>query len=329
MITLTSLDHDTFDSLCEIFTLVFELYTPFVPSGLSCFERTKEKNRGWPCMIWPEDGLGLVLAWTRTRASLMVLQLIFGMTYTNLDDYLLFAKRIIVMVLQDHPMAEVQIPSTKKIEEYVEMVNRRHPYLSQVWCTMDGLMLMLEQSSNALIQEKIYNGWTQDHYVKSVMCFFPDGMIHLVFFNIPGTIHDSQVADYGDMYDKLELVYLRDGAKCTVDSAFGNVSRDFLIKSLQELIHIEDRVEHRIARDATSMRQFAELGMRAFQSSMPGLKDCMKFETPGEQRVTLTMMILLHNLQARAARINQLTSVYTAPPDCDANIEFVGTLINN
>jgi hypothetical protein len=54
----------------------------------------------------------------------MVLQLIFGMTYTNLDDYLLFAKRIIVMVLQDHPMAEVRIPSTKKIEEYVKMVNQ-------------------------------------------------------------------------------------------------------------------------------------------------------------------------------------------------------------
>jgi hypothetical protein len=84
----------------------------------------------------------------------MVLQLIFGMTYTNLDDYLLFAKRIIVMVLQDHPMAKVQIPCTKKIEEYVEMVNQQHPYLSDFWCTMDGLKLMLEQSGDALIQEQ-------------------------------------------------------------------------------------------------------------------------------------------------------------------------------
>jgi hypothetical protein len=51
-------------------------------------------------------------------------ELIFGMTYTNLDDYLLFAKRIIVMVLREHPMAKVQIPSTEKIEEYVQMVNQ-------------------------------------------------------------------------------------------------------------------------------------------------------------------------------------------------------------
>jgi hypothetical protein len=138
----------------------------------------------------------------------MVLQLIFGMTYTNLDDYLLFAKRIIVMVLQDHPMAEVQIPSTKKIEEYVEMVNRQHPYLLDVWCTMDGFKVMLEQPGNALIQEQFYNGLMHNHYVTSVMCFCPDGMILIFFCNIPGTVHDSQVADYGDIYDKLELVYL-------------------------------------------------------------------------------------------------------------------------
>jgi hypothetical protein len=94
-----------FDSLCEIFTFIFELCTPFVPSGVLCFEHTKEKNRGRPWMIWPEDYLELVLAWTRTRGSLMVLQLIFGMMYTNLNDYLLFVKRIIVKVLRDHPIA--------------------------------------------------------------------------------------------------------------------------------------------------------------------------------------------------------------------------------
>jgi hypothetical protein len=117
--------------------------------------------------------------------------------------------------------------------------------------------------------------------------------------------------------------------KCTVDSAFGNVSRQILIKSSQELTHNQDRVERGMARDATSMRQSAEWGMRAFQSSMPRLKDCMIFETRGERRVTLTMMILLYNLRARAVGINQLKSVYTAPLNCDANIEFVGPLIND
>jgi hypothetical protein len=84
-----------------------------------------------------------------------------------------------------------------------------------------------------------------------------------------------------------------------------------------------------IARDALSMWQSAEWGMRTFQSSMPHLKDCMKFETRGEQRATLTMTILLYNLQPQAVGINRLTSVYTAPLHCNANIECVGPLINN
>jgi hypothetical protein len=260
---------------------------------------------------------------------MMALQLIFGMAYTNLDDYLIFAKRIIVMVLREHPMAKVRIPSSEKIEEYVLMVNQQQPYLSDVWCTMDGFKLMLEQSRDAIIQEQLYYGWMHDHYVTSVMCFCPDGTIPIVFCNIHGAVHDSQVADYGDIYDKLEYVYERDGAKCTVDSAFGNVSRQFLIKLSQKLIHIEDRVKRGMARDATSMRQSAEWGMRAFQSSMPRLKDPMIIETRDGRRVTSTMMILLYNLRARAVGINQLKSVYTAPLDPDANIEFVCPLIND
>ena len=83
-----------------------------------------------------------------------------------------------------------------------------------VWCTMDGLKLMLEQSGDAIIQEQFYNGWTHNHYVMSVICFRPDGTIPIVFCNIPDAVHDSQVADYGDIiHDKLEYVYEQDGAK--------------------------------------------------------------------------------------------------------------------
>ena len=164
-------------SLCEIFAPVFDSYSPFIPSGTSCFEHEKIKNKGRPRKIRPEDCLGLVLAWTRTRGSLMALQLIFGMTFSNLDDYLLFAKWIIVKVLRKDQRTQVRIPSSEKIEEYKEMVRNWHPFLTDVWCTMDGLKITLEQSGDALIQERFYNGWTHDHYVSSVLCFCPDGTI--------------------------------------------------------------------------------------------------------------------------------------------------------
>ena len=64
--------------------------------------------------------------------------------------------------------------------------------------------LHLQASGNSDIQERFYNGWTQDHYVTSVFCFCPDGTIPIAFFNVPGSVHDSQVAEMGQIYQKLE-----------------------------------------------------------------------------------------------------------------------------
>ena len=98
---MTDFDCASFASLCEIFAPSFDSYTPFIPSGTSCYEREKLKNKGRKRKIHLENCLGLVLAWTRTRGLLIALQLICGMTFSNLDEYLLFAKRIIVKVLRN------------------------------------------------------------------------------------------------------------------------------------------------------------------------------------------------------------------------------------
>ncbi len=124
-------------------------------------------------------------------------------------------------------------------------------------------------------------------------------------------------------------MYDRDGAQCTVDSAFGKVTRDYLMKSSQDLVHIPNYHEQIIARDATAMRQSAEWwGMHTFQSSMPHLKDRMKFEECGDHKVTLMMMVLLYNLPVRMVGINHFTSFYTMPLNVDANLRYVRPLLN-
>ena len=77
------------------------------------------------------------------------------------------------------------------------MVHQQHPYLLDVWCPMDGLNLMLEQSGDAFIHEEFYNGWTHNHYVMSVMCFCPDGTILIVFaiFLAPFMIPKLQIME--------------------------------------------------------------------------------------------------------------------------------------
>ena len=69
-----------------------------------------------------------------------------------------------------------------------------------------------------------------------VFVFCPVGTIPITFFNGPGSVHESQVAHWGRVYDKLGAVYNKTGRKCRVDSAFGKVNRPFLIKSSQDYL---------------------------------------------------------------------------------------------
>ena len=271
------------------------------------------------------DCLGLALIWTRTRGPLNVLQLVFGLTLTNISVYLRFGIHLIVETFRDDPLASVRIPSAEKIETFKAAFAAQHPLLNDCWATMDGLKLYLQQSGNTNIQELFYNGWTHDHYVTSVFCFCPDGTIPIAFFNISGSVHDSQVAEFGEIYDKLEDVYLLTGAKCCVDSAFNNVSRDYLYKSCQDLLgssaptRRERILDLQKKREATSARQTAEWGMLTLQASFPRLKDRFVYEERGERRIVLKMMVLLYNMRARMVGINQILNTYMPRLMWDAN----------
>jgi hypothetical protein len=201
----------------------------------------------------------------------------------------------------------------------------RHSLLDDCWATMDGLKLYLQQSGNFVIQERFYNGWTHDHYVTSVFCFCPDGTIPIAFFNVPGSVHDSQVAELGGIYDKLEGVFETTGGKCCVDSAFGNIERDFLLKSGQDILgssaptrHEQNR-EHQLRRQTTSARQTAEWGMLSIQASFPRLKDRFIYEERGERRLVMKMFVLLYNMRARMVGINQIRNTYMTHLNRNAN----------
>ncbi len=118
-----------------------------------------------------------------------------------------------------------------------------------------------------------------DHYVTSVFCFCPDGTITTAFLNVPGSVHDSQVTEFGKIYQKLEQVHKTTGGKGCVDSLFGNLKRDYLLKSGQDLLdpsappHCEQNLEHQLRRQTTLARQMAEWGMLTIQASFLQVKD--------------------------------------------------------
>jgi hypothetical protein len=87
----------------------------------------------------------------QTRGSLNVLQLVFGMTYTNLSVYLRFGVRLFVKTFREDPLARVSIPSMDEIKSLTEAFAAQHSLLTDCWVTMDGLKLFLQQSGNAII----------------------------------------------------------------------------------------------------------------------------------------------------------------------------------
>ena len=312
LITCTGFD---LASLTELFAIIQPLYdhnSPFLDEIIVPIDSTKGRPRNFT----HKDCVGLVLMWTRTRGPTFILQSTFGLTMTNMGVYLRFGRRLIVEAFRHHPLAKISIPSRSKIAEYQAVIGGRHESLQDVWATMDGLKLTIQQPSTDAVQSRYYNGWTHGHYVSSVFCFAPDGTIPIAFFNVPGSVHDSQIADWGNVYTKLERVYVETGGKCTVDSAFGCKDREYLIQSSQddmvsnEATEEERHADIRMKMDATSMRQSAEWGMHMLQSAFPRLKDTFLYEEGGERRIYLKSIVLLNNLRARMVGINQIKNVY-------------------
>jgi DDE superfamily endonuclease len=328
VITLTGFDFRSFEWLSSRFQLFFDSHSPFIDeNGLIAPLPEREKRQGRPRLISATDCLGLVLAWTRTRGSTMVLQIIFGMTSTPVSMYLKFGRRILIKVLSKEPSAAIRIPDVDTIMKYQQVIQNRHPNLQGVWCTMDGLKLYLQQAGEASIQNNFYNGWTHDHYVSNVIVFCPDGTIPICCYNVPGSVHDSMVAEWGGVYEKLGRVHRQTGGMCTVDSAFSKRNYPYLIKSAQNGGVGETPEQFaanvRLNAEATSMRQSAEWGMRALQSSFPRLKDRFIYEEYGERKIILKTMLLLYNLRARKVGINQIKNTYMPALEANANEMFV------
>ena len=133
LITMTGFDGASFASILQKFAPLFDEYTPFNTSHILLKQDPSKGGR--PRKVRPEDCLGLVLVWTRTRGSLTALQLIFGMTCSNLCMYLRFGRRVIVEALKSDSVTKIAIPSNEEIASHKEAVGAMYPLLSDVWST--------------------------------------------------------------------------------------------------------------------------------------------------------------------------------------------------
>jgi DDE superfamily endonuclease len=327
LITLCGFNHASFTTLLALFEPMFHQYSPFHVDEHGKFLKKNLCSRGRPRHMTPTIALGLVLAWTRTRGSNMVLQLIFGLTASVLSIWIRFGRRLLVQILKNHPDARVEMPNEAEIVSFQKVINDKYQSLTNVWGAMDGLKLLLQQAGKQEgrpdVQNYFYNGWTHDHYVSNLFLFSPDGKIRKFFLNAPGCWHDSTLANASGMYDELDAIFHAHpgGAQVVVDSAFSKDNRPSLVKSHQNIMDRLGNIresENRF-RDATSVRQMAEWGMRGLQGSFPRLKDRLIYEERGERKIILHLIVLLYNFRASTVGINQIQSSFMPHLERSAN----------
>ncbi len=321
LITACGLDHDAFRGLLEIFEPLFDTHTPFRDgSGSYQFRSLTNENRGRPRCLDAAQCLGMCLMWTRTRGAQWHIGLVFGTTGSTTNIWIRFGIQLLVGILQHHDDAKMRYPTADEVAACKAAVLSRHSALTDVYCFVDGLKLYLEQAGNVVIQNYFYNGWTHDHYVNNVLAFLPNGKIWTCALNAPGSWHDSVIAEMGGLYDQFEVMWEQYHGKCLMDSAFSSsADKPYVLKSSQDdAFHLGAHAALERTQ-ATSCRQAAEWGMRAYQSSFPRVKDRFIYETNGDRVQMLLFITLLYNYRAANVGLNQIQTVYMFYLSQDAN----------
>ena len=328
MISLTGLDYASFLDLHDIFKPLFDNYTLYTKSGFVCKLRNKKKGR--PRSVTSISCLALVLTWTRTKGALRTLQLIFGLTSSPLSTWLKFGRRCLIKALFDHPAAKVKLPTEQEIRGFEATIQQKHSLLPNVWATMDGVKLLIEQTGNGDDQNNFYNGWTHDHYITNLLLFSPDGKVRGCYLNAPGVLHDSTLASWGSLYDDIDRIFETFGSRVVVDSAFAKANKASMIKSQRTNVTMDGFFLQppTFNRQATACRQFSEWGMRGLQGSFPRITERLHYELLGERKYIVMSMILLYNWRASTVGQNQIRTVYMPNLDVDVD-QYLDDYLHN
>ena len=318
LITLCGLSHESFAKLHSFFHPIYWKYSPHRKDGRKKFREMPNKflQRGNKRLFSSVHCLGLILAWSRTRGSMLVLQLLFGGTGTQVAKWLSFGRRVLLLLLQARPEAQVSEPTAAERAEYQQAIAEKHPLLGTVYGAMDGLKIPIQEAHDDLVQGRYYNGWLHGHYLTNLLLFTPDGRIRMAWMGAPGSIHDSTMAKMGGIYESVERIYREDGGQVAADSAFSQYRSDAIIRSAptgrDRSAGAREARMGTIRGQATSLRQSSEWGMRALQGSFPRVRDVLRFvdEENGENRIILCLFIHLYNWRAVTVGQNQIRSVY-------------------
>jgi hypothetical protein len=124
-----------------------------------------------------------------------------------------------------------------------------------VW---NGLEIKIKATSNLLVQVTYYNGWKMDQYLYILFVFASDGKIMFCMLTALGSLRDSTMTEWSNLYQVLNAVWKIIGGKFSMDSAFASKNNPAVIRSSDYLNHASNKLGMLTMIEATLLRQSAE-----------------------------------------------------------------------
>lgn len=127
--------------------------------------------------------LGLALHYLNSTMREISLQQIFALIPSTTSRYINFAVQILLNVLQKMPEGHIRWPTAAEMEEYSQIIGKRHPMLAKVingrssgaFGSIDGLKLLTQTPDDPEWENADYNGWLHEHVTNNVLAFDPKG----------------------------------------------------------------------------------------------------------------------------------------------------------
>jgi len=119
--------------------------------------------------------LGLLLHWLTSTMHQISLQQIFALIPSTTSRYIATALPLLVETLRSMSSARICWPQGDEFHELSQLVSARHPLLSGVFGSIDGLNIPCQVSADLDLENATYNGWLHGHYVSSVIAFSSRG----------------------------------------------------------------------------------------------------------------------------------------------------------
>jgi hypothetical protein len=128
--------------------------------------------------------LGLVLHYLNSTMREIRLQQIFALIPTTVSRYITWGLRILLDVLRKIPDARIKWPeSAEEFQALNDLIVERHPRLTGVFASIDGLNLPAQTADDEEMENATYNGWLCEHFISSVFVFSPQGMYSLLCYS--------------------------------------------------------------------------------------------------------------------------------------------------